>query len=417
MDNLTHSLVGLLCADAVVRACDRRRALEPWPRAALYVFAIVGNNLPDLDFSYSRISGKEFGYLLQHRGYTHTLPAVLGFALAMLAVFVALTRWRGKRLEHRDWWLLSSVALASPLLHIVMDFANNYGVHPFWPLHDAWFYGDSFFILEPGFWLVIVAPLSWSYRSRWARGALWLVLGIVLAALWYQRFVPVRNALAWSLLTLALLALSRERCPSARSQLALGGFLAVAALFVLGSRVAKRIVLEQARAAYPRATVIDVVATPTPANPFCWGMILVQAEAGQYSVRLGRVATFPAWLEAAACPYDRAAEPTAPLEPMHLPEHADARLVLGFEYLTALADFQTLVRERCEARAFFRWARVPYLTPARPDGSRVLGDLRYDRNPGLDFSDILLARAQGRCPDYVPPWLPARADILSAPTP
>ena len=415
MDNLTHSLVGLLCADVVARACDRRGALAPWPRAALYVFAIVGNNLPDLDFSYSRISGREFGYLLQHRGYTHTLPAVLGFALALLAVFAALSRWRGRRLERRDWWVLSGVALASPLLHIVMDFANNYGVHPFWPLHDAWFYGDSFFILEPGFWLVIVAPLAWSYRSRWARGALWLVLGVALASLWYQDFVPMRNALAWSALTLALLVLSRGLAPRACSLLALGCFLAVAALFVGGSRVAKRIVLEQARASYPRATVIDIVATPTPANPFCWGMILVQAEAGRYSVRIGRAATFPAWLEAAACPHDRAAHPTALLQPMHLPAPGDARLVLGSEYLLPVASFQQVFRERCEARAFFRWARVPYLTPARADGSRVLGDLRYDRNPGLDFSDIRLARAQGRCPEYVPPWLPARADILDAP--
>jgi inner membrane protein len=74
LDNLTHSLVGLLAAEAVIRVRERSRPLADWSRSAVYVISIVGNNLPDLDFSYSRISGKTFGYLLQHRGYTHTVP-------------------------------------------------------------------------------------------------------------------------------------------------------------------------------------------------------------------------------------------------------------------------------------------------------------------------------------------------------
>ncbi len=184
MDNLTHSLVGLLCAEAVVRARERRAAragaLDAWTRAAVYTFAIVGNNLPDLDFTYASISGKTFGYLLQHRGYTHTLPAALGFALAMLGVLLLFTRWRKKRLSRADWQLLAGVALVSPLLHLAMDFANNYGVASFWPLDDGWFYGDSLFILEPSLWLVSIARcgcrtarrathgLAWCSARRWA---------------------------------------------------------------------------------------------------------------------------------------------------------------------------------------------------------------------------------------------------------
>jgi inner membrane protein len=93
---------------------------------------------------------------------------------------------------------------------------------------------------------------------------------------------------------------------------------------------------------------------------------------------------------------------------------ADPRLALTAEYRVPLADLWLLANSRCEAEAFYRFARVPYLTHAEPDGSRVLGDLRYDRNPGLDFADIQLNRAQGRCPEYVPPWRPPRGDILSA---
>jgi inner membrane protein len=416
LDNLTHSLVGLLCAEAAVRARERakdaRPALATWTRCAVYAFAIIGNNLPDLDLTYAKASDPTFGYLLQHRGYTHTLPAALGFALAMLTVFVLLARWRKKAVSRADWWLLASVAVLSPVLHIAMDFANNYGVHPFWPVDERWFYGDALFIVEPSFWLVLIAPLSFSYRSPWLRGLLWLVLGVALAALWYRPFVPRGHAVVLTLLTLGLLAVARKRSPGARFWLAAAGFASLGLAFVVGSRSAKATVRERAQLLFPTARTLDVVVTPMPANPFCWSVILVQDESAQYSVRLGRVATWPAWSSVTECPFDRGATPTAPLR--SLPNRADSRLSLTDEYRIPLSDFRALVGARCEARAFFRFARVPYLSDAEPDGSRVLGDLRYDRKRGLDFSDVRLMVTQGRCPEHVPPWRSPRADILSA---
>ena len=415
MDNLTHSLVGLLCAEAVVRTRERdaARPLAGWTRAAVYAFAIIGNNLPDLDFIYSSISGKTFGYLLQHRGYTHTLPAAVGFALAMLGVFVWRMRGRSQRVTPADLRLLAGLALFSPVLHIVMDFANNYGVHPFWPLYDGWFYGDSLFIVEPSLWLVTVAPLSFSYRATWLRVSLWLLLGVALGALWYRPFVPRGHALALTLLTAALLAVSRKRTPDARWRLALAGFALVCVTFVAGSRSAKALVRERARWQFSAANTLDVVVTPMPANPFCWSVLLVQHEGSAYVVRLGRVATWPAWLDVSQCPFDRDATPTAPLR--SLATAARPELIYTSEYRVPLADLRALALGRCEAQAFFRFARVPYLSAAEPDGWRVLGDLRYDRKRGLDFSDIRLAptSSQSQCPNYLPPWRPPRGDILS----
>ncbi|MET0795351.1 MAG: metal-dependent hydrolase [Polyangiaceae bacterium] len=411
MDNLTHSLVGLLCAEAVVRTRERRAKLEAWTQAGVYTFAIIGNNLPDLDFTYSSISGKTFGYLLQHRGYTHTLPAVFGFALLMLGAFAWLARRRKKALPRADWWLLVGVALISPLLHIAMDFANNYGVHPFWPLYNGWFYGDSFFILEPSFWLVLIAPLSLSYRSLWLRSGLWLVLGFALGALWYRPFVPLGHAIALSLLTAGLFAVARKASPGARCLIAAAGFALLGATFITGSRAAKATVSERARVLFPTARTLDVVVTPMPANPFCWSVLLVQADGAEYSVRLGRAATWPAWLSVSECLFDRDATPTAPLR--SLPDLADSRLSLSNEYRVPLLDLKAVLAARCEAQAFLRFARVPYLTAVERGGSRVLGDLRYDRKRGLDFSDVRLTKDQASCPPYVPAWRPPRADVLS----
>lgn len=413
LDNLTHSLVGLWCAEVVVRTRERgaRPPLDPWTRAAVYVFAIVGNNAPDSDFSYSSISGKTFGYLLQHRGYTHTLPAVVGFALLMLGALALLARVRNKTLARRDWWLLAGVALLAPLLHLVMDFANNYGVHPFWPVYDGWFYGDSFFILEPSFWLVLLAPLAYSFRSKWVRWGLWVVMGLALGSLCYRPFVPVRNALLFGGLTAVLLLVARRLTPLARVALASASFGLLALGFVIGSRLTKADVRAQAALDDPRATTLDVVATPLPANPFCWSVLLVQlTPEAEYRVSIGRSAVFPAWLDLDGCPYDRAATPTAPTRALAPSVSRSVRFTA--RHSVPVADLRAVARERCEARAFYRFARVPYLSGESSDGARVLGDLRYDRKPGLDFSDIELESRQGRCPEHVPPWLPPRADIL-----
>ncbi len=412
LENLTHALVGLLCAEGAVRVRERTGPMSGWVRTAVYGVAIVGNNLPDLDFSYAQISGKRFGYLLQHRGYTHTVPAALGFALLTLLLLLAHAKWRHKTVPQGDWWLLTGLALISPLLHIAMDFANNYGVHPFWPAYSGWLYGDSFFILEPSFWLAVVAPLSFSYRSRVVRAGLGLILAVGLGALWYRPLVPRGNAVVLALLTLVLLMLARRQSPFARLLMACTAFLVAAGSFVCGSRLAKGIVRERAQLAFPAARTLDIVVTPMPANPLCWNVLLVQVDGQDYAVELGRAAVLPAWLSADACPYDRAAKPTAPLRATQVAPTSS--LILSAEYRAPLAELRAVARDRCEARALLRFARVPYLGNREADGSRVIGDLRYDRVPGLDFSDVRLDRTPlaNSCPQYVPAWLPPRQDLL-----
>ncbi|HEY4105081.1 MAG TPA: metal-dependent hydrolase, partial [Polyangiaceae bacterium] len=360
MDNLTHSLVGLLAAEAVIRVRERKAPLSEWSRTAIYALSIIGNNLPDLDFSYSWISGKPFGYLLQHRGYSHTLPAALLFAVLIFGVALWLAKRRGEVVSRADRLLFAGVALFSPLLHIGMDFANNYGVHPFWPFYDGWFYGDSFFILEPTFWLVILAPLTFSLRSRGIRVALWATLAVATGALWYRPIVPRGHAIALTLLTLALLFVARRARPSTRLLLSLTGFALLALTFIGNSRAAKALVRARAASAFPGETTLDVVATPLPANPFCWSVIVVQREGERYWARLGRAATFPRWLDVDACPYDRGADPTTPLEPLDV--RSGNRLRLTDEYRGSTVELATLARDRCEASALLRFARVPYVT-------------------------------------------------------
>jgi hypothetical protein len=68
-----------------------------------------------------------------------------------------------------------------------------------------------------------------------------------------------------------------------------------------------------------------------------------------------------------------------------------------------------------ESLLTLRWPTDRYLsrraTEYRPVGAGVVGDLRSDRSPGLDFSDLPLDRA-APCPKRAPPWIPPRSDLF-----
>ena len=179
MDNLTHSLIGLVAAETMARctAPDPRGLPAPARRNALIAVSLIGSNLPDIDLAWSMgfATGDRMGYLLHHRGHTHTLVGCLAVAAVLL-----LGTWLWHRYRQRPWSAgdlrsLGFMALLAVLLHLGMDALNSYGVHPFWPWDNTWKYGDRLFIIEPLYWLA-TAPLL-LVLQRWPAR---LVLGLVL---------------------------------------------------------------------------------------------------------------------------------------------------------------------------------------------------------------------------------------------
>jgi inner membrane protein len=136
VDNLTHSLAGLVVADAAIQLrahLHPSKAAPPGFREAALATAVLASNLPDLDFLYAGITRGKLGYLLHHRGHTHTLLAVLPLSLVCVLVVMLALRLRGLRLPASEHKSLLGLAAGSGGLHLLMDYGNNYGVHPFWP--------------------------------------------------------------------------------------------------------------------------------------------------------------------------------------------------------------------------------------------------------------------------------------------
>src|SRR5262249_32148902 len=144
MDNVTHTLVGVLVGATVAELTKAKPSrLEPaGKRFAVIAGSAIGSKLPDADLLYSLFRTGKVGYLLEHRGYTHTVLGGVVLALMLWAICELYWRSEGRVPSSSDRLTVALSSIGTVMLHIAMDFTNNYGVHPFWPLDDHWYYGD-----------------------------------------------------------------------------------------------------------------------------------------------------------------------------------------------------------------------------------------------------------------------------------
>jgi inner membrane protein len=410
LDNLTHTLAGVLAGETLSRVTRSSPDGLPEPdrRNLIVTMMAIGSNVPDLDFLSSAISGDKLEYMLEHRGHTHTIiGAVIGAAI-LYACCLLWCRLRRQQLSSTDRVQLAGISLLALLLHVTMDFTNNYGVHPFWPFYNGWLYGDTIFIWEPLLWSA-VAPLIFILRTKLARVLIAALLLAAIAACFGSGLVPTGFAIFMVVLTAAMLAIGRQVQPRIALFASIGLWLAITFAFALSRVTAEsqlRAFIEQR---YPGETVLDYVLTPMPADPLCWNVMLPMTTADRYIVRHGVWAVAPGLVPADRCPgRGLFKEITGPLTAV-----ADApSLSMDWqgEIVMPRDELATLAKTNCEAAAFLQFARVPWAM--RRQKSWIVGDLRYDREPGLGFAELELVDGVANCPSRTLPWLPPRSDLL-----
>jgi inner membrane protein len=407
MDTLTHALAGALIGETATRTAQG--GLPPGARRGLFVSLMVaGSNLPDMDFLYSLATGSKLDYLLHHRGHTHTIFGALLASLLMYGVCAAWIRWRKWNATRSDRRWLAGLALLAPILHMAMDSTNTYGIHPFWPFNKQWFYGDSVFIVEPTFWAAAM-PLFFVLKSRLARVVAGGIAVAVGAWIFSTGMLPLLVGAVLIALVLAMLAVGYFAPP--RVALIAGMFVWAAATFgfIAAHAQAREDVEAFTAQHYPGVKTLDHALSPMPVNPICWEVVLAQVNGASYAVRRAMMSIAPDWIAAEKCPYRRMNDGTT----VPLAKVLDSG-GLGWkwygEYLMPLEQLPQLADVRCEVAAFLRFSRVPWALE-RHDGW-VVGDLRYDREPQLGFSELELPLNDVRCPAHMPDWTPPRADLL-----
>jgi inner membrane protein len=382
VENLTHSLLGAALAELTLPADATKTQ-----RRLFFVAGIVAANLPDADLIYTRITPSPLGYLLHHRGHTHTVAGLAVLALLMGAVCLlpAMRRQVGT-LRPRLWTLIALGLLG----HLVLDSWNSYGVHPFWPLDVRWYYGDVVYILEPWLWLLLGVAATLNTRNDRGRMVLAAALAVLATALAWFGMIPTGALVALALAAGAAALATRAWAPRTRSGVA----LALVALFVLTMFGVRQTVRESVLAAIPpasRANVIDLVLNPQPANPLCWNAMAVakDEQAGEFVTTRG---TSTALLSSGCGANRRAAVEWA--DPMH----------------QSLAQLRELNRRDCSVRAWMQFGRAPEM------GANTIGDLRFGGATRDNFSTLQL-KADGeaaQCPPNLTRWGMPRADLLDA---
>src|SRR5687767_12181110 len=107
--------------------CAVPRTASPRARTVFMCAGVIAADVPDVDLIYSGIIEEPLGYLLHHRGHSHTLPGigVLGILIWSGLRLLPQAKLAIRGMEAR-WLALLAAALAG---HVLMDTANGYGTH------------------------------------------------------------------------------------------------------------------------------------------------------------------------------------------------------------------------------------------------------------------------------------------------
>ena len=402
MDNVTHALAGALLAATTIRLVERRTGEPPTTfRRAAFTIGILSAELPDGDLVYSGASlgmGK-LGYLLHHRGHTHTILFAVVGAVVVWALALAMRRQLRTHAFSRPLLWLALVGTGS---HLVLDYTNSYGVHPFWPFDTRWFYGDAVFIVEPWLWIVALPPLIFiARRVAWRVLGGLLLTGILVAA-WRMDMVGTGVAAVLTGGAVLWLAVMRTVAPASRAALAVLGWLTLEGVFFTAAGGSRRLVVREVGGAFR-----DVVLAPSPGNPLCLSALVVSERDGVYRVSSATVA--PAWrvYPAAACRSDArglSRVGTSDLAPT-------PAIAWGGSWSAPVSELRQIAAGNCEAAAALRFIRVP-IWRRGANGDVTVSDLRFGEGEG-SFASIE-ARSSASCPHPVPNWEWPRHDLLGA---
>jgi inner membrane protein len=266
MDNIAHAIVGA----AVGRAVGGERV------ALAGTLGVIAANAPDWTEIFFGWPWPRAQYLLLHRGITHSIIGGVVETVALALILGFALRWVCIR---RGWPLpggarLLAVVAASVASHPLMDWQGSYGLRPFLPWSDRWYYGDFVAIVDAFYWLVPLVALAWGAPRHWrplaGYGAIWAG---TTALLFFSGRAAGWIRVVWVILSLiAVIGWARHWFAPARRQLAATVALLVLAVYA-GAQAAASLPVKAAlhRAAVRRFGPEASWAALTVAGyPFLW---------------------------------------------------------------------------------------------------------------------------------------------------
>lgn len=149
MDNLTHSLTGVLLSRAGLNRLHQRAG---W-------ILLLSANVPDADAI--SLAGGFVPYMFFHRWYTHAL--IMMPLMAVLPVLVVRLLFRKEPFDWKKAWILSLIGVAS---HLALDYTNAYGIRLLLPFSDDWPRLSILNVVDIWIWMMLLGAIAWPALSR-----------------------------------------------------------------------------------------------------------------------------------------------------------------------------------------------------------------------------------------------------------
>lgn len=175
MDTGTHLVVGLGLAG--LAHLDPAVANDPQLAAAVMIGTVAGSQAPDAD-TLLRFRSNAV-YIRNHRGKSHSLPAVAIWT-ALITIALSLL-FRGVPVGHLAFWVFVAVAF-----HVFSDLFNTYGTQAMLPITEKWISWNIIHIFDPFiFTSHVIAILLWAAGA--SPGPVFAALYILLAIYYIWR--------------------------------------------------------------------------------------------------------------------------------------------------------------------------------------------------------------------------------------
>ena len=379
MDNITHSLISCAIGVAVARK-------SPAITKPLILLAILAGNFPDLDFLYTPLISEPFGYLLHHRGHTHTLLGAIPCALIAFGFILILYRFLKQPFSRNEKLVLLLSSIISSLAHILLDGLNTYGVHPFWPFSNKWFFGDILFIIEPSLWISMSLALLPLAKNKIIKSLLCLIIIVASALIIFPANIPEIIMAAWIFLFIVVLLIISKVEAIKKFWAWISASLGIILIFLFNSLIAQRH-LENINTY--KAHVLNSLISPAPANPFCWSYLQIYQENDNVMYSRGNFQLFSKILDLNCDKYSIYSNQE--------------------EYLKVAAQKFSDYKDNCRWQAFLKFSRAPSIVEC--NNQDCTSDQRFSRS-SKNFS---VKPLDGQCPDFLPPWEPPVQSLANSP--
>lgn len=183
MDTGTHVVMGIALGG--LASLDPAVASNHATTTSVLIATIAGSQIPDID-TVLKLRNNAI-YIRNHRGVTHSIPAVILWPLVILAVVYPF--FPNANLLHLWAWTFTAV-----FLHVFVDIFNAYGTQALRPFSNKWVALGVINTFDPFiFGIHVLGIFIWVFGAN--PGYTFLIIYAVIIAYYFLRFHAQRRVL------------------------------------------------------------------------------------------------------------------------------------------------------------------------------------------------------------------------------